>query len=578
MTLQFEQLLPRLVAEYERGRLVPFIGSGMSMPVAPSWKALIEGLEQAAGIEPSVREADNRSEGLVRRANKATRRLRLADEENFYEVARRLMGPFPCEPPPQTEALARLWWPLVLSTNYDNLFVVAHRRWHSEDGPGGVDRPIGVLGRSPIDCQHVLSSLSNPSHSILWALQGFLRAPSRQKRFARVDAERAREVVIGHQEYRAVTNREPHFRRAFAEVFRNRSLFFLGSGLSESYLLELFGEVLEIFGPSARPNYALMRRGEVDPEFMLARFHTEVFEYDSHEDLPLLLGQLAEAIEQHACRQVRWTYSVDAPLSPQDGRIREDFTVVRGALRPPGKDECLIISAGERNGQVHFGPEAAEVLQPLGICTGRRPPSIDRPLTELSSSPRVFAALAVEASRARDLRNVFSVCEQIFGEMDRLGVRRVVMQQIYSGRRSVFPERLALGQIARAFGYWRRVNPHSRLELELHAWQPAIHQELASGRLDLVEMLSTENIRFWAEIVERSGAVERRLFNEQPYFSLRSLFERLELPAAGWTLEVSPAPSRTEAPRPAQPVLDDTLVELGVVPGSSIVLRPATDG
>jgi len=178
MTLEFQHLMPRLVAAYERGRLVPFIGSGMSMPVAPSWKTLIVGLEAAAGIEPSTRDEDNRPEGLVRRANKATRKLRLASEANFYDVARRLMGPFPCEPPPQTEALARLWWPLVLSTNYDNLFVIAHRRRHSKDGPGGMDRPIAVLGRSPIDCQHVLSSLSNPSHALLWALQGFLRAPA----------------------------------------------------------------------------------------------------------------------------------------------------------------------------------------------------------------------------------------------------------------------------------------------------------------------------------------------------------------------------------------------------------------
>lgn len=575
MTLHFQQLLPRLVAAYERGRLVPFIGSGMSMPVAPSWKALIIGLEEAAGIPPSTRDEDNRPEGLVRRANKATRKLRLADEKNFYDTARRLMGPVVFDPPRQTVALARLWWPLVLSTNYDNLFVAAHRRQHSTNGPGGVDRPIGVLGRSPIDCQHVLSSLSNPSHAILWALQGFLRAPSHQKKFSRVDVERPREVVIGHQEYRAVTNREPHFRRAFAEVFRNRSLFFLGSGLSESYLLELFGEVLEIFGPSARPNYALMKRGEVDPEFMLARFHTEVCEYDSHDELPQLLGQLADAVEQHACRQVRWTFSVDAPLSPQGGSAREDFTVVRGALRAPADDECLIISAGERKGQVHFGPEAAEVLGPLGIRTGLRPARIERPLTELSARPRVYAALAVEASRARDLRNVFSVCEQIFEQMDRIAVRRVVMQQIYAGKRSPYPERLALAQLARAFGYWRRIQPNSRFELELHAWKPAIHQELASGRLDLVEMLSTEDIRFWVEIVEHSGAIERRLFHEHPGVQLQSLFERLELPVAGWTLEVSPAPGSDEEPRPAQEALTDSLVELGVVPGSSIVLRPA---
>lgn len=573
MSISFEHMLPRLLAAYERGRLVPFTGSGLSMPVAPSWTALITGLEQAAAIAPSKADKDNKPEGLVRRANKATRKLRLADEQRFYSVVRGLMGSREADPPPQALALARLWWPLVLTTNYDNLFAIAHRRQHGKDSPDG-ERPIQVLGRSPIDCQHVLSSLSSPSHSILWALQGFLRAPD-TSRLARGDQERPHEVVIGHQEYRAVANREPHFRRAFAEVFRNRSLFFLGSGLSESYLLDLFGEVLEIYGPSARPNYALMKQGEVDPEFMLARFHTEVCEYKDHADLPKMLARLAETIAERACRQVRWSYAVHAPRASADASVREDFTVVRGNLRVPGPDECLVVSAGERKGQLHFGPQAAAVLEQMGLRTGMRPERIERPFTRISRSPNVLAAVAVEADRARDLRNVFSACELLFGELETMGVRRVVMQQIYSGKRSLFPDRMALAQIARAFGYWKsfRTGPGSGFELELHTWKPSIFQELASGRLDLIEMLSAEDIRFWTEIVESNGAVERRLFHEEPSFEMKALFERLELPAKGWTLEVTPAPSPEFEVRPADACLNDSLIDLGVVPGSSIVLR-----
>ncbi len=571
MPLSFQHLLPRLVAAYERGRLTPFIGSGLSMPVAGSWSGLIKGLEQAAGLESSKLEVDNKPEALVRRANKATRKLRLADEERFYRVVRSLMGSREVDPPPQALALAKLWWPLVLTTNYDNLFAIAHRRAHGKDAEGG-ERPLQVLGRSPIDCQHVLSSLSSPSHAILWALQGFLRAPN-TSRLARGDEERQHEVVIGHEEYRAVANREPHFRRAFAEVFRSRSLFFLGSGLSESYLLDLFGEVLEIYGPSARPNYALMKRGEVDPDFMLARFHTEVCEYDDHAELPGLLHQLAEAVAERACRQVRWSFAVHAPRAEALATAREDFTVVRGNLRVPEADECLVVSGGERNGQLHFGPQATAVLRQLGLRSGLRPARIERPFTRLSSAPLVLAAVAVEADRARDLRNVFSACELLFGEIERCNVRRVVMQQIYSGKRSLFPDRLALAQIARAFGYWKRVQQNSRFELELHTWKPTIYQELASGRLDLIEMLSSEAIRFWAEIVESDGAVERRLFHEEPGFAMGALLERLEVPADGWTLEVSPAPSPELEPRAARECLDDSLIELGVVPGSSIVLR-----
>jgi hypothetical protein len=571
MSAQFEELLPRLVAAYERGRLAPFIGSGMSMPVAASWTKLIVGLEAAAGITSATGDAANKPEALVRRANSATRKLRLADPERLHAAVRELLGSREADPPPQTLALARLCWPLVLSTNYDNLFALAHRRQHGKDAPGG-ERPLRVLGRSTLDCQHVLSSLTSPGPAILWALQGFLRAPN-TSRLARGDDERAAEVVIGHQEYRAVANRELHFRRAFAEVFRSRSLLFLGSGLSESYLLDLFGEVLEIYGPSARPNFALMRRGEVDPEFMLARFHTQVCEYDDHAELPILLGRLADAVEGDACRQVRWSFAVHAPREATGVGVREDFTVVRGQLRAPRDGEALVVSAGERNGRLHVGPQAAAVLAELGLPAALKPPSVQRPFTLVSSAPPVLAAVAVEASATRDLRNVFSVCEALFGELDRLGVKRVVMQQIYAGKRSQFPERLALAQVARAFGYWRRVQPSSRFELELHTWKPAIYQELASGRLDLIELLSSETLRFWAEIVESSGAVERRLFHERPDFSVGSLLARLELPAEGWTLEVSPAPSPNFAPREARELVDDTLIDLGVAPGSALVLR-----
>src|SRR5262249_44188633 len=44
----FEQVLPRLVGDYESGRLVPFIGSGMSVGACTSWQTMIERLEQSA--------------------------------------------------------------------------------------------------------------------------------------------------------------------------------------------------------------------------------------------------------------------------------------------------------------------------------------------------------------------------------------------------------------------------------------------------------------------------------------------------------------------------------------------------
>ena len=59
------------------------------------------------------------------------------------------------------------------------------------------------------------------------------------------------EVVVGHADYRRVALRSEGFRRTFAEVFRQRSLLFVGSGLTDRYLLDLFGQIVELYGPGS---------------------------------------------------------------------------------------------------------------------------------------------------------------------------------------------------------------------------------------------------------------------------------------------------------------------------------------
>jgi hypothetical protein len=120
----FDDILPRLAASYECGRLVPFIGSGMSIPACVDWKTLVENLEGAAAAdgEPE-RPRGESSADLVRRANAAVRKLRARKPGAFLAAVKRAAvegGDQGQEIPPQTKALAELWWPLVLTTNYDN--------------------------------------------------------------------------------------------------------------------------------------------------------------------------------------------------------------------------------------------------------------------------------------------------------------------------------------------------------------------------------------------------------------------------------------------------------------------------
>ncbi len=176
----FETLLPRLVATYEAGRLVPFIGSGMSLRTCTDWPTFIKKLETATGqSELSPRKNDKRRspspDELIRRANSAVRTLKRGERGAFAKALRESVLADKSDAkliPLQTQALARIWWPLMLSTNYDNCYAAAFHKHFP-------DRDLAVVGRGAEDCQRVLTSLSTAGRSLLWALQGYLprRAP-----------------------------------------------------------------------------------------------------------------------------------------------------------------------------------------------------------------------------------------------------------------------------------------------------------------------------------------------------------------------------------------------------------------
>lgn len=266
--------------------------------------------------------------------------------------------------PEQTAALARIPWPLVLTTNYDELFarayaeadrsnaaISARRRVFSRDVlTHHEEQLLAVLGRSEGDVQRVLSSLAVTDAPILWALQGCLPTTT-----AGVDAPLGleSEIVVGHEEYRRVTHRQQHFRRAFAEVFRRRSFLFLGSGLQESYFLDLFNEVLEFFGPNPHPHFALAcDEDHLDDEFLRTRFNILVVRYEGKFDaLPKMLGTLAGHLRDPGTRASRWGYRFEVAFARRSDSGRpeqcDDLTIVSGGLPPVRDDggECAVLSA-----------------------------------------------------------------------------------------------------------------------------------------------------------------------------------------------------------------------------------------
>ncbi len=167
-----DDLEARLVTAYDRGLLVPFLGAGMSRPTCPLWSGFVAGLERMAG---DVCPGDAGASGaLVRRAARATRRLRHDPDRSLADVVRATLSPSPQATPPQLRALARVPWPLVLTTNYDDLYLAAA---HAVSRDAERDRetlPYRLLGRSSDDCHRVLMSLRRPDLPVVWHLQGFV--------------------------------------------------------------------------------------------------------------------------------------------------------------------------------------------------------------------------------------------------------------------------------------------------------------------------------------------------------------------------------------------------------------------
>lgn len=594
--MDFERdVLPRLVSAYEHERLVPFIGSGMSRRTVADWETFVGSLEREAGLSETggLSGTTPKREELIRRANRAVRVLKAQEPGRFARAVRTALadqagaGAMPA----QTRSLARLWWPLVLTTNYDTCFAAAFR----EAAPG---RQLAIAGRSPEDCQRVLTSLSTGGRSLLWALQGFLAdfpegvlsaldGPERDA-LGRLEAQ----LVVGHEEYRRVTYRDLHFRRAFAEVFRQRSLLFLGAGIQETYLQELFGEVLEFYGPATRPHYAIMPRNEVDPAFMLSRFQIVVCEYEpgDHEEVVRRLDQLATEIDRPRRAPVSWSWGRVASADRHWISV-PDLEVVRGPLpERRAEGECLAVSAGGSGTAFFLSAGIKDLVRKWGVGATDQPSIVAPPYVAAFQDRHVYFVRARSERDERGLAHIYDASLALFGQAaPRYDCIR--MQLLATGgqdKRGVeastwkvrtFPERFSFVQTVRAWAAWRERNPESACRLALHVVLEAVYRDIASGRIDVLELLSCRDIRFFVEVITDAGEVERRLVQELPDTTLETIVGGLQLSPAYWEVEVSPPPSLDEHQGPVTERLALTLQQLGVLPGSTVHFRrPARGG
>jgi hypothetical protein len=415
---------------------------------------------------------------------------------------------------------------------------------------------------------------------VLWALHGFL--PRRQATAAHIFGAShglAAETVVGHEEYRRIAHASTHYRRTFAEVARRRSFLFVGAGLRDVYLLDLFAEVQELYGPGPHPHFALVQRGETDVDFLRTRFNIVAIEYDTHGELPDMLGRLAETVQAPTAQSQRWSYRVGGVST------EHVLEVVHSELpQKLGEGEAVAVSAGFwadtgwRAGKPYISPGVRKAMTTLrqsfadavDACTLR---PLGRFLHEESGTgggpagPIVAVTSWADATR-RDLRTIGDAATDAFDWAVHNSYQHLRMTLLAAGTDRHFAARYSLAEIVRAFGRWSR-QPRGQgapLKLTVHALPRSVPFELASGRMDIVELLTCDDVRFWIEIAEADGRVEREPAFYPAETALTDVSAALGLAADAWTPAVEPTPM----PGHGAPQWDTTLRDIGVLPGATL--------
>jgi hypothetical protein len=595
--MRFEDVLPLLTAAYDKGRLVPFLGSGMSAPICTTWQGFVENLEKRAGLfEPG-----KKMENIVPRAHQAVRLLRagLVDAEFRAQVRdalwKDMQPPAGVEPTPQTCALASVWWPLVLTTNYDDLYFHAVRQAHGA-------KEVQLAGRNQRDCHSIVGSLTRPSPPYIWCLQGYLGGQcssettpealdqDQKGRFQPPFVRLLDDVVVGHGEYRTATFAQPHFRRCFAEVFRQRSFLFLGSSLSEDYFLNLFGEVVEMYGNNPMPHFAFAAKGSVDSRFLLEQLNIVVCEYENpdknHRGNVDWLNALAKHLKGTRCRPMSSAFLIQSPARIEASNATPDFEIRRDVLPgilPP--DECLAVSIGcDEMRHPSIGPSIAKLLGTSLVQTLQNIVLADGQQFVKCGERDIYGLLARDRNCSRpdkrDLRSVSKMTLEFLNHASQQQYKRVHIQLLSAGPGTTFPPLYSFVEMARGCGQWLRVNPNRKLKIACYVVDPSVLHNVMSGRICIHELLSSPLLRFWVELVS-SIECRRMTLLQCGTTKVRQLLKILALPANGnWRIAISPSPTMhadsVDGPTLAE-VSNLMLDELGVVSGSTIYFYDCRD-
>lgn len=484
-------------------------------------------LNKLLGIRADTRQAD--ADALYRIADRTALALRLETARQLTLLRAALLTPglydknLALAIPEQTRALAQFYWPLVISTNYDDLYISALGNANAT-----------ILGRSPNHCENTVQSLDVSRPRILWAIQGYvggiiprtqLHTHSAQSFVLESDQKLLlHEIVIGHRQYQQAAAQSPAFRRTFSEVFRRRSLLFLGSGLSETYFVNLFSEVLLNYGPSSQQHYAFICNEEVDRfdiQFLRVRLGITPVSYgDDYVSLPNALKSTftphiyAKRNRRQAAALNALSYWIPRTSAPKAG---VNLHLRLSGLRQPATGQAVVLSAGRGPGEMpvlgNMGVSFIANFRELrsgthihrweAICSSR---SLYRLRSEFELFP-VFALIAREPKTdERDLLIIKHTTAEALDTLECLGEFEHVSMGILAAGNRIYahPTFPFMGQLAgiHQFVSSELQTPENKslTSLEIDIVDPSVWSPITSGRLPVRQLLSSDLVRVFVRI------------------------------------------------------------------------------
>ncbi|NMG76791.1 SIR2 family NAD-dependent protein deacylase [Aromatoleum diolicum] len=568
--LSYRDALDHLRVGYRRGLLVPFIGSGVNAPRLRLWSGLVKALAEEAGIRDVRLGTRPTDQQLILASERIVWQLRAQGRSLADAMQTTLPDPKSSQdqPPPAVSALASAWWPLILTTNYDPLFLDAfNKRHHRAKYDNDV---MAVLGRSAAHCHTLLASLNLPVRPLLWALQGFLG-----NGLNGVDLNQ--EIVLGYDQYRRATFENATFRAAFSEVYRNRSLLFVGTGLGEEYFRGLFGESIIRLGANQHAHCVLINKKDVKRDtcwFMHTRLNIVVLTYKDPLNAPKYSG-FAACLQEIA----------DALTEPPRGARRFWMHGATPAVCVDIEPTLLPEKSSAENWIVGSAGQKRVSGDVPAALRGPQVPITDHDDLKQVAGQAVLLAIARKPDPGtgrhdRDLRNVADVTTRALQVAVLKGASTISFMLLSASvRKGRWPRIFSLVQMLRGirrFVQTRPLRKASPLRIVIHdtaaarvpdeAPDRSVWHAVETGRLDPTEVLDCSALRFFVEI-EIEGSTTRTPMYVDEVKTVRQVAEYFQLDS-GWEAVLEPNPTPRRGNRLTE--LDVSLLDAGVVPGSTL--------